>query len=186
MHAELVNEFGESQLDWTASSSTAPDRESPTAVPSPYAAEIEPALAERIRFYQATQRPVARLRYPRAAKPNQNKTNLGGQIWFQRHSSPKKAQDKHAQRPIGLQVFHVAGELAARIGRAQVQAQRLPSFDPANPFSDVLYGYDCWVDASVASRLEPFDPNKHARPDERSGGHHGQSRETRQGERDRR
>jgi hypothetical protein len=191
MHAELVNEFGESQLDWTASSSTAPDRESPTAVPSPYATEIETALAERIRFYQATQRPVARLRYPRAAKRNRNKTNRGGQIWFQRHASPKKAQDKNEQRPIGLQVFRVAGELATRVGLGQVKAQRLPDFDPKSPFADVLYGYDCWTDDTagpfpLAQGIEPFDPTKHARPDERSGGHQGQSRETRQGERERR
>ena len=191
MRAELVNEFGESQLDWTASESNNPDREAPTEIPLHYVGAIEPALAERVRFYQATQRPVARLRYPRAAKQNRNKTNRGGQIWFQRHASPKKAQDKNEQRPIGLQVFRVTGELATSIGRTQVKAQRLPDFDPKNPFADVLYGYDCWTDDTasafpLAQRIEPFDPSKHAGPDERSGGHQGQSRETRQGERERR
>ena len=191
MHAELVDEFGTSRLSWKAADSTAPDRESPSPLPAEYAASIEPQLSERLFFYQATQRPVARLRYPRAVKSNSNKSNRGGQNWFQRHASPKKVEDRNDGRIRGLQVFRVTGDLAASLGSTQVKAQRLPDFDPKNPFGDLLYGYDCWTDdtgglGSAARSIAPFNPTMHSRPDERSGGHQGQSRETRQGEREKR
>jgi hypothetical protein len=191
MHAELLNEFGASQCRWIASEEQEPDRDAPAPLPTQYADGVDPSLSDRARIYQATQRPVQRLRYPRAVKPNDQKSNRGGQVWFQRHASPKKAQDKHEQRPIGLQVFRVTADLATSVGATQVKAQRLPDFDPKNPFADVLYGYDCWTDDtgghhSMARSIAPFDPTKHARANERSGGHQGQSRETRQAERDRR
>ena len=69
---------------------------------------------------------------------------------------------------------------------------KLPDFDPTNPFADALYGYDCITvfkevnRQQIATSLEPFDLQKHFRADDKSGGPQGQSRDTRQGERDRR
>jgi hypothetical protein len=190
-HLELLDEFGETRLELDLSCSTTLDRASPAEIPSAYASEIDAELAARLRHYQATQRPVPKLRYPRAAKPNRNKTNRGGQVWFQRHASPRKGEDRSQQPLPGLQVLRVTEELAARVGNSQIQAQRLPDFDPAKPLADVLYGYDCLTDDDDGARggvpsargIAPFDPTRHSRPTDRSGGHQGQSRETRRGQR---
>lgn len=189
---EVVNEFGETVgTKWEASSSQAPlDRERPASLPGEFAKEVTD-LASRLETYQATQRPVERLRYPRAVKRNNNRSMRGGNAWFQRHSSPKKAETDGGT-PRGLQVFRVGGTLAKSLGAAQVSAQSLPAFNPKDPFGDVLYGYDLVTTdieedrTATAVEIKPFDEARDVRPNDRSSGHHGQTRESRQSERDRR
>lgn len=188
---EIVSEFGETLEKWSPSDASTPlDREQPAPLPTRFAEEVRD-LAARLHHYQATQRPVDRLRYPRAVKRNQNRSMRGGNAWFQRHASPKKAETDGGV-PRGLQVFRVGGSLAHTVGASQVKAQALPRFDPKAPFADVLYGYDCVTDdveenrMSIAVDIKPFDESRDVRAADKSGGHHGQSRDTRQAQRDQR
>ncbi len=192
---ELVDEFGGSVVRWAPASRTdALDRAKPAELPAEFAADLDQPLRDRMFAYQATQRPVERLRYPRAVEPNREKTSRGGMVWFKRHASPRKTENDESGTPQGLQVFRVGGDLLTQVGLGQVKAQKLPDFDPMNPFADTLYGYDCIIrplegdhsQAAIAASLTPFDVNTHSRPTDKSGGPQGQSRETRQGERDRR
>lgn len=167
-------------------------------LPLPYAAEIrnDEQLSERMRVWQASQQPVSKLRYPRAVDQNRNKKNRGGHVWFLRHAQPKKSGDN--DYPQGLQVLHVDpnSALGNQAQKDRIRAQPLPKFDPNNPAADVLYGHDLFVgegdewrqqskDRRTLHRcVEPFDPEKHSRAEDRSGGHQGQSAETRQQGRD--
>jgi len=157
-------------------------------LPPPFEEEVQD-IRPRMRVWQLTQKPVPRLRYPRAVEENRNRKSRGGHVWFQRHAAPRKA----GTEPRGLQVLWVDGDLrTAAGGKNQIQAQRLPKFDPDHPEGDRLYGYDLfsgdneefrWKDKNKITwhrKLEPFDPQKHARPTDHSGGFHGQNAESRQ------
>jgi hypothetical protein len=188
---EIVSEFGETVEKWSPAAANDPlDRAQPAALPARFAAQVS-ELAARLLHFQATQRPVERLRYPRAVKRNQNRSMRGGNAWFQRHASPKKAETDGGI-PQGLQVFRVGGNLAQVVGATQVKAQALPPFNPKDPFADVLYGYDCVTDdveenrMSVAIDIKPFNESRDVRPTDKSGGPQGQSQETRRAQRDQR
>jgi hypothetical protein len=172
----------------------------PGSLPAPYDAELaaDPEIVKRMAIWQASQKPVQRLRYPRAVIENLQKKNRGGHAWFQRHAQPSKAGD--GQHPRGLQTLHLSsdGPLANAANAARLRAQPLPAFDPAEPEADLLYGHDLlagegpeWSDPgpdrrTLHKKLEPFDPKKHGRPRDESGGPQGQSRETRGEDRRRR
>jgi len=147
---------------------------------------------ERREYWHAAMRAVPMLRYPRAVIGNNNRIQRGGHVWFQRHTSPKKGS-RDGGLPSGLEVLWVEGEARQRAGGAdRVAAQPLPQFDPANPESDRLYGYDLfkgegseWSELgpnrqTYHRKLEPFDPSRHVTGNERSGGFQGQNRESRQ------
>lgn len=193
LSVELVDEVGRSVVRWAPASDTdALDRERPAELPPEYVDQLDQELLRRMFAYQATQRPVEMLRYPRAVEQNTNGKARGGMVWFKRHVSPRKVEDKGSGVPHGLQVFRVGDELQTRVGQSQVKSQKLPDFDPSNPFADALYGYDYITvfkevnRQQIATSLEPFDSQKHFRADDKSGGPQGQSRDTRQSERDRR
>lgn len=136
-------------------------------------------LKPRVSLWQASQVPVQRLRYPRAVSSNQNGKVRGGHAWFQRHATPKKSgRDEH---PQGLEVVWAQGVLKDLAGgKERVQAMALPSFQEAQPQSDVLFGYDLINRPDLASqagnrrtlhdRFEPFQPKDHVGGNERSGG----------------
>ena len=67
------------------------------------------------------------MRYPRAINGNQR----GGMCWFSKLAVAKKDSQK------GLQVFRWEGK--------EIKAQVLPVFDPSNPESDQLFGYDITI-----------------------------------------
>ncbi len=190
LDVELIDETGASQLRWTPASAEDPlDRIAPAPLPPAYAGETAD-LDDRVRAYQATQRPVRRLRYPRAAESNNKKTSRGGNVWFKTHASPSKTGEKQSGAPRGLTVLRTQGALAQRLGKSQVSAQPLPPFDPADPFGDVLYGYDLIAtDVSLVQNARyiggfaSFDPALHARSDERSGPNTSPSGETRRQDR---
>jgi len=164
------------------------------SLPEPYAAKQDEKLLARMRRWQASQTPVEKLRYPRAVDENQNKKNRGGHTWFMRHAQPRKiaGEDKY---PVGLQIMHLAGDMAASAGTAALRAQPLPFFDPANPQADTLHGYDLivrddpqWREqarnrSTMVKQVAPFDEKEHARNDA-SGGFQGQNRQNRQDGRD--
>ncbi|MEM7393394.1 MAG: hypothetical protein AAF492_13705, partial [Verrucomicrobiota bacterium] len=162
-------------------------------LPDAYAAELkqDEQLNQRLKLWQASQRAVPRIRYPRAVKENRNRKTYGGHAWFQRHATSQKA-GKEGEVPEGLQVLHVAGDLRDKAAAGHIRAQVLPVFDPDHPEADVLYGYDLfcgegleWSELSrdrktEHKKFEPFDEEKHARSSDDSGGFHGQDRDSRQ------
>lgn len=171
------------------------EADSPAELPMPYGAEPsqDKQLVARMQLWQASQMQIDQLRYPRAVIENRQK-NRGGHVWFQRHAQPKKSVAEGAV-PVGLQTLHLAGELKNKAGKSRLRAQPLPVFDADNPPADVLYGYDLfagegdeWQEKTRNrethhKKLEPFDPVKYARDSDASGGHQGQTGETRKKQR---
>jgi hypothetical protein len=181
----MIDERGQSHswaLDAAAGSSR--DREVPSVVGGEWLSGVHRgdaseertrALTERCRIYQASQRPVPKLRYPRAVSENNNRKQRGGHAWFQRHASASKT----GTPPTGLEVLWIHGALQTRVGNEQLRPQPLPAFNPEAPTSDVLYGHDLVAtDIMPGGRsqptrqggFEPFDPDKHARSGDASGG----------------
>jgi len=141
----------------------------------------------RAKMWAASQKPVPKLRYPRAVDDNNNRKQRGGHAWFKRHADTKKNNDSNVQglisRPLG-------GELRAAARSPQIPGQPLPLFDPDDPLSDVLYGYDMIVTHKEEIKrnnqaideiwaIEPFSCERHIRGNEISGGNTSQNRETR-------
>lgn len=172
----------------------------PLALPEVWAQKLlnNAGLQKRLKLWQASQNPVARLSYPRAVSENRNKLDRGGHVWFGRHANPRKIMDTD-NHPKGLEVIYVEGELKRSAdNRDCIAAQVLPMFDGENPQADVLYGYDVflgdgpeWKQISnnrqtSFKKAEKFDRNIHASNKHQSGGNQSSNRETRQeGRRDR-
>lgn len=159
--------------------------------PAPYAAVLakDAQLLERLRWWQLSQQPVKRLRYPRAVVRNHNKLNRGGHAWFGKHAAPRQA-DRDGEIGCGLRTIHLEGELRETAQSELLSAQPLPAFDPDHPQDDVLYGHDLlWETAgqernraNIFTTARPFT-TKEIRGTERSGGPQGQTRDTRESER---
>jgi hypothetical protein len=136
---DLLDEFGERSpllpdQPWkplTDEASAMPDRPRRTNAPSIEAAQIESQIGTRLDCYQATQRPVERLRYPRLMVNG----STGGHLWFSTLCQPRLGGGE------GLLPRQARGELVAQ--GLILAAQCLPKFDPVNPMQDVLYGHDC-------------------------------------------
>jgi CRISPR-associated protein (TIGR03986 family) len=146
-------------------------------LPEPYKSLIG-AISTRIEQYHASQKPVERLRYPRAVVKNNHQNSRGGHVWFGRHAVPKKAENKNGFEPLWAN-----DQLKDKIGgKKHISAQPLPAFDKNNPQADRLYGYDCIGDISghKLKRLDPFDPQKDLHPVGQSSGNTSQNRDTRQ------
>lgn len=107
------------------------------ALPAEWLAHVDATTRERAEAYQASQKPVDRLRYPRAIK----KDTLAGHVWFSRHAATKKGE-RDGEPAKGLQTLWTDGALRDKAGgKGQICAQSLPA---AAPGSDgALYGYDC-------------------------------------------
>lgn len=159
-----VNEFGEAIFHaWKP--------EKRASVPEEFQNEIARFLS-RADLYCKTQIPVEMLRYPRAYKKNKH----GGMNWFGFFAAPQQGNQDLPQH----------GLIARKVGRdGQLKAQGLPVFDPQNPASDLLFGYDVEYDNTGRSLDECIIP----------GGKDGmyksyentsQNRESRQAERNRR
>ncbi len=166
-------------------------------LPGNYKAELgkDVQLLSRLDIWQKVQKPVAKLRYPRAAIENNNKKNWGGHIWYQRHVTPLKSP-REGEYPQGLETLHIAGPLSDKAGKKdRLRAQPLPILNPKEPQSDILYGYNLysgsdpdWVSETGDHRkqykkFEPFDPARHARPNDHSGGNQSQNQDTRRNDR---
>jgi hypothetical protein len=166
------------------------DTDAIAALPQELQRALDAAWRERMVAWQATQRPVAKLRYPRAAAENREGIQRGGHVWFARHAQLKKSADDRA--PVGLEVRQLSDEAQRKVGGEWLAAQPLPRFVTASPDADVLYGYDLFEpDSSGAggrralTTLEPFTEPTPAPVNQPRGGDQGQNRERRQDERQR-
>ncbi len=139
------------------------------------------AIEDRIKLYIASQKPVNKLRYPRAVTKNNNKSSRAGLSWFSRHVSPKKTGR-------GLETMWTTGKLESQVGSSQIRAQALPGLDENDSSADLLYGYDM-VELDInksnqnqakVGRIEKFEAEKHASLNEKSAENTSQNRESRQ------
>ena len=145
-------------------------------------------FADRINLYRESQKPVQKLRYPRAVTINNNKSTRAGLSWFARHAAPKKTG-------AGLETIWTQGALRSKCGKTQIKAQVLPPLTSGEPNADLLYGYDV-VELDVkkdgrpvrnlVGKMEKFDPAVHARADEKAGKNRSQNSDSRQQNRDQR
>lgn len=111
-------------------------------------------LAARVRYWEASQKPVPRLRYPRAIRGN----SRGGHAWFHYFARPRMANNPE-QPTAGLMPIYIDGDLKDKVQKAgetldnpaALRAQQLPFFDPNNPLDDVLFGYDVEGEESNSS-----------------------------------
>lgn len=118
-------------------------------LPEPYQTEIlkDSDLVGRMQLWQASQTAVSILRYPRAViRSRDNRISRGGHVWFSRHAQPTKGR---SGPQAGLEVRYMAGELEKQVGNPLLRAQILPCFDPNNAQSDVLFGYDLFLEDSL-------------------------------------
>jgi hypothetical protein len=103
-------------------------------------------------------------------------------------------RDEH---PAGLEVLGATGPLQQKAGgKSRIRAESLPKFDAAHPDSDVLFGYDLInrregeVQGSNRQTYHPdldsFDPKRHVRGDEKSGGKQSPDAQDRKSQRDQR
>ncbi len=115
---------------------------------------LGPEVLARFRFWQASQRPVETMRYPRLVNRNKNKNSRGGLVWFQQCAQPKAVPYEQGKtkglRPIyvcdGLkEAVRAAGVDNSKLGKDVdvISGQMLPPLDAENPDADLLYGYDC-------------------------------------------
>ena len=102
----------------------------------------------RAKCYCKTQEPVEMMRYPRAINGNQR----GGMCWFSKLAVAKKDSQK------GLQVFRWEGK--------EIKAQVLPVFDPSNPESDQLFGYDLTI-GTTKNKGDNLSRNREDRKNDR-------------------
>ena len=166
-------------------------KDSPAPLPEHLDALLSEQDRQRLGVWQASQQPVEHLRYPRAVVENRNKKNRGGHVWFSRHATRKKGQP-------GLEVLWTDGELKERAKRGNIDPQPLPRFDAADPaYGDLLFGHDLFSGdnpdfrtlaqnrQTMNKKLVPFDPRRHRRDGDQSGGKQGQTKESRAKERDR-
>lgn len=144
-------------------------------------------LVERIALWEDSQRPVSKLRYPRAASKNRNKVQRGGHVWFNRMAMPKKGGSNQKIEPGRLQAVRLSGELAEAAGTHAVSGQSLPAMAKGNADADLLYGYDIFIPQTPEGRAAKeipesvaFDPDVHAGKDNVSGGNTSQNRESRE------
>ncbi len=157
----------------------------------------------RVGMWTASQKPVPKLRYPRAVDDNRNRKSRGGHAWFQRHASPRMVTNRgDGSREPGLNPLHIDGKIKQDAETAKqpldsamplIAGQMLPPFDPEDPLSDVLYGYDA-IGAETEDRqrprrrvflqVEPFDPEQHITGAEQSGGNQGKNAEFRREQRE--
>ena len=151
----------------------------------------------RIALWNASQKPVSKLRYPRAVSDNNHKKSRGGHVWFQRHAQPRAVTDKEGQVQPGLSPMYVDGKQCKQIefgggifdaNEPMVSGQLLRPLDVNDPNADLLYGYDGFgVEVEERTRprrnvyldYEQFDPTRHVRGDEKSSGSHGKDQDFR-------
>jgi CRISPR-associated protein (TIGR03986 family) len=153
---------------------------------------LDEQTVSRAALWEATQKPVAKLRYPRAVDETNHGKTRGGHVWFQRHAKPRMVVEKEGDqsREPGIEPMDVVGELADAARRAEptldariplIEGQILPPFDPSAPESDLLYAYDGYGEKSDGGRerafrkLEQFDEKRHVSGQESSEGNQGKN-----------
>ena len=121
-------------------------------------------VKKRFDLWMKTQKPIDRLRYPRATTRNNNKNTRGGMTWFQKCAAVKKGGDKNNEKVPGLEPIYVCDDLMekarqngaanASLGFADLISGQMLPFHPETPETELLYGYD----AFFCDRSLPDDP----------------------------
>lgn len=134
----------------------------------------------RAGLYCKTQLPVEMMRYPRAVNNNQQ----GGMCWFGYFAAPKK----NTRQGLATVWTDQGSPLQARAqGKKQIKAQALPMFDPNNPESDLLFGYDLNGVGKRLGQVNYYQNFNSERPDpDRKYDNFSPNRNSRQAERDKR
>jgi len=126
-------------------------------------------IQHRVRLWEASQTPVAHMRYPRAVNGN----SRGGHAWFQYFGRPRMVSAPDTgNREDGLMPVYIAGELRQKAGQEvdptdpMISGQILPKLSATNPEADLLFGYDVIGTAShdrrnVYEKFERFAPSRH-------------------------
>lgn len=139
-------------------------------------------IQSRVAMWIASQRPVDKLRYPRAVSENRNRITRGGHVWFQRHGQPRMVTGKDGGLPEpGLGPMYIDGQLLKTMRESgfevdnsepMISGQVLPPLNPEDPDADLLYGHDGFgakvehrkrPTRNVYLQYEPFDPTRHSR-----------------------
>jgi hypothetical protein len=157
-------------------------------VPPEWKKEVED-IQDRVAAYLASQVPVPKLRYPRAAQLNRNQVTRGGHVWFVRHAAPTK--NNRGEVSAGLQVLRAYDDLSETTRTSEIPAQVLPEFNPADPLADTLYAYDAIAletrrvgnNQNEIGALETFDEKKQYMENPTPGANQGMNREHRKNER---
>ncbi|MBO5438668.1 MAG: hypothetical protein J6A23_13485 [Thermoguttaceae bacterium] len=106
----------------------------------PLGENLSELVGKQAKIWEATQKPVSKMRYPRAAKKNSDSKQRGGHVWFGTFSAPKKNNSafNEVQSVYVTERFRNSNKLSS----SQIKGQHLPEFDQNDPEADVLYGYD--------------------------------------------
>lgn len=153
--------------------------------------KIDEAMKQRLiqqtKCWEATQKAVSKMRYPRAVSGNNFKLNRGGHAWFSQRSKSKTNSKKELQ---GLPVAEDLQKQLKTLPNSEIAGQWLPIFNPDNPSQDCLNGYDLYFQyisrsengnkINACINFEPFDPSKHVTGNEHSEGNFSQNRQTRE------
>ena len=126
-------------------------------------------------YWIASQEPVDKLRYPRAAITNR-KTTRGGHNWFSKMVKPKQNLDKSSF--TGLSPIYSTDELKTKADNnikshethnehehaaaTPISGSVLPKLNPDNPSADQLYGYDIHFEDNKRKK-EYFNTNRSTR-----------------------
>lgn len=131
----------------------------------PLAAKVE----KQRRYWEASQNPVEKMRYPRAAKTTNSNVQRGGHQWFGTFSVLKK----NANQSNKFQTLAISESLRQKlqITEKSIDGQILPDFDPKNWNADLLYGYDCEIKTEKIGHTQnehqsfaPFSEENHQTP----------------------
>lgn len=139
--SEVINEFGENLKYDALESSKLVDK-------------------NQLDYWIASQEPVAKLRYPRAAITNRDTPSRGGHNWFSKMAKPKQERDQGSF--TGLSPIYSTNSLKAKADKSMksregcneheneaatpVSGSVLPELNPNDPSADLLYGYDIHFD----------------------------------------
>lgn len=126
-------------------------------------------IQHRVTLWEASQKPVQKLRYPRAVHGN----SRGGHAWFYYFGRPRMVSAKDDNtREAGLSPVYISGALQQKAlenghpldpSDPMISGQILPPLSIKDPEADLLFGYDVIGRASGGARnlydaFEPFDP----------------------------
>lgn len=123
---------------------------------------LRSTVEKQTAIWEATQKPVSRVRYPRAAKKNYDSFQRGGHIWFSTFAAPKKGASGQMERQLQPVRFTESFRRSKGLptDSQAMEGQWLPLFDPANPEADLLYGWNTKLEPLGAGNVKSYDSFK--------------------------
>ncbi|MCM2371068.1 hypothetical protein [Aporhodopirellula aestuarii] len=128
--------------------------------------DVSEDFSGRMNDYRASQQPIKRLRYPRAAKRTNQGINAGGHIWFTSFAKPRVGRDNTSEPGLETTALERGGKLESRLQKdgiefdddSLISGQCLPKFRPDDPMADLLFGYDLQLSHGDLDDLDDFQP----------------------------